>query len=475
MLLVFERGEMVFSVTKNLEINKCRKSENIWFQWQCTIIEILPLLTFGLQIGWIARSNTTLVVPPDLKLWVDTILYLAAAFSTGILCYLNEKFGRKKIIFFVSIVQIISWLLLLLDDNITCLITSRVFIGIGAGGVFTIIPIYLFEISNKSFRGLTVTFGILTYGFGFFLMHILMQYLRSESILYGVIILPLIHMFMSFFTLESPSFLVKINNFEKATNNISKLRGLNIDDERVTKETDRLKREREDTKITEGYYFISLLKNQVNRNGLKIGLVLLTVRTLGGSYVITDQSWKVYMRSDVPLHDDVQKLAVPGILIVAALISVLLVDTCGRKPLLITSTCVTVLSLGVLGVFMQTDLTVTSLNWLPLTALIFTTMGYGLGFFTVPFVIINEVLNLEVRSAIIGITFTYTWLLMFIQKYTFSNIEEYIGLDAITYIYAAINIYGAVYTLFGIPETTNKSFCYVERELRRTPLLKFDV
>lgn len=67
--------------------------------------------------------------------------------------------------------------------------------------------------------------------------------------------------------------------------------------------------------------------------------------------------------------------------------------------ILLTVSCTALsISFGILAVFMQTDLTVRSLNWLPLTVLATAVISYGLGLYAVPFIVINEIANLEVSE-----------------------------------------------------------------------------
>lgn len=65
-----------------------------------------------------------------------------------------------------------------------------------------------------------------------------------------------------------------------------------------------------------------------------------------------------------------------------------------------------------------------------------------------------------------GTIVTYAWFLSFIQLLTFGPISRELGLYAMFYIYAGINLLGAIYTIILQPETKGKSIEEIEDELR---------
>lgn len=69
--------------------------------------------------------------------------------------------------------------------------------------------------------------------------------------------------------------------------------------------------------------------------------------------------------------------------------------------------------------------------------------------------------------------YTYSQILKLIHVTTFPYIEEYMGLDIIMYIFAGINTYGGVYTIFKLPDLKGRTVRQIEKQLRRIPLLEF--
>lgn len=66
-----------------------------------------------------------------------------------------------------------------------------------------------------------------------------------------------------------------------------------------------------------------------------------------------------------------------------------------------TGACgVMVLSMGTLAVYTQAELAVTSLRWVPVTALAMLVIGYGM-LWALPTLILVDMLNVEVRTILL--------------------------------------------------------------------------
>lgn len=88
------------------------------------------------------------------------------------------------------------------------------------------------------------------------------------------------------------------------------------------------------------------------------------------------------------------------------IVPLLVVEKLGRRSLLIISEVVMFLSLLALGTFFYLKeenggKTPEYLSWLPLTALIITTVGYNVGLGPIPWVITSEILPNDVKGEFI--------------------------------------------------------------------------
>ena len=75
-------------------------------------------------------------------------------------------------------------------------------------------------------------------------------------------------------------------------------------------------------------------------------------------------------------------------------VSLVIVDKAGRRPLLMTSALIMSLSMTVLGIFLYFKTSASTVwGWIPLVSIIVSFIGYSVGFATIPFSIMGEILS----------------------------------------------------------------------------------
>ena len=86
--------------------------------------------------------------------------------------------------------------------------------------------------------------------------------------------------------------------------------------------------------------------------------------------------------------------------------SLIVIDKAGRRILLIGSGILMTLSLAVIGAYFYIIYEIgieEDLSWVPLTFLILFMIGYSLGFATVPFILMGELLPSAHKNILSGI------------------------------------------------------------------------
>ncbi|OWR50753.1 Solute carrier family 2 facilitated glucose transporter member 8, partial [Danaus plexippus plexippus] len=77
-----------------------------------------------------------------------------------------------------------------------------------------------------------------------------------------------------------------------------------------------------------------------------------------------------------------------------------------------------------------------------------------------------------IRATVLAIIFTYAEILRLVHILTLKKIEELFGVYTLFYIFACINLYGAIYALSVLPNINNKTVRQIERQMKRVPILK---
>ncbi|XP_048006710.1 solute carrier family 2, facilitated glucose transporter member 2-like [Leguminivora glycinivorella] len=467
---------MVYTIGKHsssVEINKDVGKGCVWKELLFAFIASVPFFTQGIETDALTSSahagNIGSAAPgpqvPGTQVPLGTTLHvLAAAAAAPVLCCVIERFGRKVGIFIVSLVQGISCIPLLLDVSEINVIALHILAGISSGGLYTIFPIYIREISSIQNRALALSLFIPMTGVGY-LMRLVTD---LDTLMFLVVALVVVQMVAMFCLVESPSYLVMKGSHERAKLIISKLKCLPPEHEAVLQEFNGLKDESDRAKASGKLHTITIFKNPIWRDATKIGLVLHGVMMLSGSIIFLDQQ-KTLVQLDSPMDPDrVLTLACfcAGSLICAAVIRFM-----ERSYLLTCGFFVIAVSMGILAVYTQADLTVYTLRWVPVAALGVLIGAYGV-VWGLPVVVITELFNCEIRSHQLALLYVYSQLIKLVHLYTFPHIEEYIGVYTVFYMFVGINLFGAVYCLFHIPQLKNKTTRQIERQLKRVPLLK---
>ncbi|XP_050668179.1 putative metabolite transport protein YwtG isoform X3 [Leptidea sinapis] len=353
---------------------------------------------------------------------------------------------------------------LLLTPNEVAFIILHFLAGITQAGLFIIIPVYVKEISPKQSRGSMVSLMMMLIPLGYLSRLVL----NKEEMMYTMTALVLMELVSVFLVIESPSYLVKAGKLEKAKINIAKLKCLTEEDSSVLNELNRLRDESERAKSNGNLTILRILKNKIWLDSMKIGFVLYSVTILCGSVIFLDQNKTLIQ---LKTQTDPKNILIPLSMFTGGTTTVVLIKFFERKYLLTFGYALMVLSMGVLAVFTQADLTVTSTRWLPVTSLGILVFAYGM-VWALPIVIMVEMLNFEVAATLLGFTYTYSEILRLVHIHTIKYFEDLMGVHALFYTFAGINLLAAVYCVMAVPDIKDKSTKQIEQQLKRIPILK---
>ncbi|XP_026322411.1 facilitated trehalose transporter Tret1-like [Hyposmocoma kahamanoa] len=266
---------------------------------------------------------------------------------------------------------------------------------------------------------------------------------------------------------ESPAYLLKIGKVNEATSAIAFLRGLNAGNELVIKEIENMKNEDLYIKSLPNVNFFSIFKNSVWRRSFLIIMSLMTMHACNGSFAIIIFASPILTDSGSNVNPELQSISFPFISTVAVFISMGCVERFGRKPLLGTCFALIAAAMMCVGtVVLIQHFGGTVPFWIPLIAMIIAVAGYAAGPSPVPFIVLSEMFNFQIRAKLMGCIVCYTWLMNFIQLFIFAPISNGLGLYATFYLYAGMNILAIFISLVVLPETKGKSVEEIEDILK---------
>lgn len=113
----------------------------------------------------------------------------------------------------------------MIGSSVKILLIGRFFAGLAAGGVFVLVPLYVYEISEDKNRGTLGSFFIFSINFGTLIMFLAGHYLNYFVVPRIMISFPIIFALTFAFLPETPQHLLKCGKPKQAENSLKFLRG----------------------------------------------------------------------------------------------------------------------------------------------------------------------------------------------------------------------------------------------------------
>lgn len=123
----------------------------------------------------------------------------------------TEAFGRKNSLISIAIVQISSWILIIIAQSSFLFYISRFCAGLAGGGLYIVVPLYVSEISEDRIRGRLGSTFIFSVGIGVLLSYTCGTFMAFDIVPYIYIPISVLFLIGISFTPESPFFLIKQN------------------------------------------------------------------------------------------------------------------------------------------------------------------------------------------------------------------------------------------------------------------------
>lgn len=348
--------------------------------------------------------------------------------------------------------------------NPEMLIVARVLLGLAVGVASYTAPLYLSEIAPEKIRGsmislyqLMVTIGIL----GAYLSDTAFSYTGEWRWMLGVITIPALLLLVGvFFLPNSPRWLAAKGDFRSAQRVLESLRDTSAQAKRELDET------RESLKIKQSDW--SLFKDNSNfRRAVYLGVLLQVMQQFTGMNVIMYYAPKIFeIAGYTNTTQQMWSTVIVGLVnVLATFIAIGLVDRWGRKPTLILGFMVMALGMGVLGTMLHVGIHSDTAQYFAVAMLLMFIVGFAMSAGPLIWVLCSEIQPLKGHDFGITVSTVTNWIANTIVGATFLTMLHNLGNANTFWVYAALNLFFIVLTLWLIPETKNISLEHIERNL----------
>ncbi|KAJ5960770.1 Major facilitator superfamily domain general substrate transporter [Penicillium vulpinum] len=384
------------------------------------------------------------------------------------------------------------------NGSLGAVYAGRFIAGLGVGQTVVVAPVYLAEIAPASIRGLcTCVFT------GFVYLGIVLAYFANYGcelnlgdkthnrwlvptslhiIFAGLIFL------LSFLQYESPRYLIKRGQLDKAISNLSKIRGLSTDDEYVIREISLIQTTHEaEMEATMGSGAIGVIKETflVPSNLYRVYLTFMAqlLSQWSGAGSITVYAPDLFKLLGVTGNNEsLLVTAVFGIvkLVAAILCALFLVDVIGRKRALLLGITLQGIAMIYIAGFLTSvpDMGVVDGYTVPadkkgasegaIAMIYISGFGWALGWNSMQYLLTAELFPLRIRALCTSMAMTLHFANQYGNARAVPNMLLPVAKGGIDpkgtfWCFAAITIIGGVWVWFSIPETAGRSLESMDR------------
>ncbi|NXG20326.1 GTR5 protein, partial [Grallaria varia] len=404
-------------------------------------------------------------------LWSLTVSMfpLGGFFGSLMVWPLVNNVGRKGTLLINNLFSITAAILMGTSEiakTFEVIILSRVIMGIYAGLASNVVPMFLGEMSPKNLRGaigivpqLFITLGILVAQI--LGLNSILGNAEGWPVLLGLTGIPsLIQLLTLPFFPESPRYLlIQKGNEEQARQALQRLRGW----DEVDDEIEEMFQEDQSEKEEGQFSVLSLCTFRGLRWQLISIIVMMMGQQLSGVNAVFYYANRIFESAGVDINSiQYVTVSIGAINVVMTLLAVFIVESLGRRILLLAGFVLCSASCALLTLALNLQPTVPWMSYLSIGCVIVYIIGHAVGPSPIPAVMITEMFLQSSRPAAFMVGGSVHWLSNFTVGLVFLYME--VGLGPYSFlIFCAICLATMLYIFFIVPETKNKTFMEINR------------
>jgi SP family galactose:H+ symporter-like MFS transporter len=375
---------------------------------------------------------------------------------------LSDRLGRRTTLILTSIIFIFGALICAFAGSFAILLVGRTIVGVGIGLASTTVPVYISEVSPPKARGWQVSLFQLAITIGILVAYVV-DYAFAGSggwrWMLGLAAVPGLLLGLGMIYLpESPRWLAKHGQTEKARNILARIRG-NSD---ISSEFQEI-----ESTLSQGSERgnLSELFGPAVRPALIVGIGLAVFQQITGINTVIYYAPTILQSAGISSASGAI-LATAGIGVVNVLMTLVamwLIDRMGRRPLLLTGTAGICITLGILGfAFLKPG---GGLAQVAVVTLMAYVASFAISLGPIFWLLISEIYPLKIRGLAQGTAAAANWAANLVVSLTFLTLVEALGPTRTFWLYALFAVATWIFAYYLVPETKGRTLEEIERSL----------
>ena len=389
-----------------------------------------------------------------------TIGCLMGALSTG---YFADRFGRKKVLIASTLLFATSALGSALAMSALTLIIFRLIGGLAVGAVSVAAPMYISEVAPSHKRGTLVSFNqfaivigiLLAYVFDYFLIDIPdgWRYMLAVPVIFSLLFLT----FLLISFPESPRWLVTAGKSDDALKVLRKIGDNSFATNELNNITQSFKADQTKDKVS----FAEIFKGKTGKVVL-LGTLLAAFQQITGINAVVNYAPIIFEKTGVGGDQALLQSMLVGLVnFLATIVALWLVDSKGRKSLLLVGASGMTLMLG----YLTYSFAFEGNNMGILVALLGYIAFFAASFAPVMWVVTSEMYPNRIRGLALSFSTAFSWLITFATVQFSPYILNHFGGAILFGFFGFFSLIAFFFVYFWIPETKGKSLEQIEKEL----------